>query len=206
MSEAKVVLQYDKIYNNLTEANTHAQKDGVMLGRFILIQYSDIPITHDERITIWKMKATDNKTENQQTYYNNLHLDFSNTTNITMDYDRALCQKQWDGTQISYVPITFFAINISEKAVSDSAEAAKNSAAEATAQANAATASAIAAQNSAMAATTQANAAAASATAALGAKEDLDIYYEDTIVPALDEATNERIAEIQGTLLTWQTY
>lgn len=106
---------FDRIYNSFTQANEKADEDNVLVGRFILIAYTERPLMQWER----------NLAQCHVYYPNNLSdlnvepvsANIKNTLSVEIqqyidqllidqqDYDRVVCRKVYKNNLMSYEPI-----------------------------------------------------------------------------------------------------
>lgn len=105
---------FDKIYNNFTQANEKANTDNVLVGRFILIAYTERPLMQWERnLAQCHVYYPNNSDLNAEPVSANI----KNTLSVEIqqyidqllidqqDYDRVVCRKVYKNNLISYEPI-----------------------------------------------------------------------------------------------------
>jgi hypothetical protein len=78
---------FDKIYNNYAAAKTAASIDGVMYGRYVLIQYCESLLDYNDRTQIENLFSPPTENVDKQKYYNNFVVD------NRISYDRVVLQK-----------------------------------------------------------------------------------------------------------------
>lgn len=105
---------FDKIYNNFKEANDNVDTDNVLVGRFILIAYTERPLMQWERnLAQCHVYYPNNSDLNAEPVSANI----KNTLSVEIqqyidqllidqqDYDRVVCRKVYKNNLMSYEPI-----------------------------------------------------------------------------------------------------
>lgn len=105
---------FDKIYNSFTQANEKANTDNVLVGRFILIAYTERPLMQWERnLAQCHVYYPNNSDLNAEPVSANI----KNTLSVEIqqyidqllidqqDYDRVVCRKVYKNNLMSYEPI-----------------------------------------------------------------------------------------------------
>lgn len=112
---------FDKIYTSFKDANLSANTDGVLLGRYVLIAYTDKPLDQSQRVIAQShVQKENNEQESEivsehllalqpeviQQYVQKL-LDDNGE-----DYDRIVCRKVYSGDSFQYKPIANLSTSI----------------------------------------------------------------------------------------------
>lgn len=112
---------FDKIYTSFKDANLSANTDGVLLGRYVLIAYTDKPLDQSQRVIAQSHVQKENgepeseivsehllalQPEVIQQYVQKL-LDDNGE-----DYDRIVCRKVYNGNSFQYKPIANLSTSI----------------------------------------------------------------------------------------------
>ena len=88
----------DKIYTSYKEACNKAATDGIFLGRYVLIAYTEQALPYATRQAIFIASARPTE-DPQKTYWDNLDKDDG------IDYDRVICRKEYKEGNYTYTPI-----------------------------------------------------------------------------------------------------
>ena len=107
----------DKVYNSFAEANESAENDGVLVGRYVLIAYTERALEQWERVFAESQLKTQNNIageeelvstnilrviQNQadiEQYQESLKKDNSNLSNNIIHYDRHICRKEYNNVK-----------------------------------------------------------------------------------------------------------
>ena len=87
---------FDAVYSSYSEAMKKANEDGILIGRYVLIAYSNTPISYDVQLKIisnLNKTLTDNEKQWRENYLNDNPTD-SNKPKI--NYDRVVCKKMYN--------------------------------------------------------------------------------------------------------------
>ena len=115
----------DKIYSNFKEANDNAANDNVLLGRYVLIAYTELPLSYSRREVIKSQYYTKNNADAEKAEI--VSTNISNVLDLTteeiryrenyvldgyIDYDRILCRKAYENNTFVYEPIANLSTSI----------------------------------------------------------------------------------------------
>ena len=89
---------FDKVYDNLQDAQDSAQHDGVLLGRYILIKYCETAFDQDTRTNIEQENVI--LADEAKIYYDNYAKD---KEQYLISKDRVVCRKEWAPTNDRFV-------------------------------------------------------------------------------------------------------
>ena len=87
---------FDAVYSSYSDAMENANKDGILIGRYVLIAYSDIPISYDAQLRIINnldKTLTGNEEQWRQNYLKDIPTDPSKPKT---NYDRVVCKKMYN--------------------------------------------------------------------------------------------------------------
>lgn len=88
---------FDAVYSSYSDAMEKANKDGILIGRYVLIAYSDIPISYDAQLKIINnldKTLTGNEEQWRQNYLKDNPPTDSNKPKT--NYDRVVCKKKYN--------------------------------------------------------------------------------------------------------------
>lgn len=112
---------FDKVYPNFKEASLNAPQDGVMIGRYILIAYSNEAYSKDERVALERIANTNGSvsalSSDEQTYIANYKIDQAYSEETGLDYrgsrDRRVYKKSYESNVYKYTPIAYLHSDLS---------------------------------------------------------------------------------------------
>ena len=87
---------FDAVYSSYSEAKEKANNDGILIGRYVLIAYSDIPISYDAQLKIINnldKTLTGNEEQWRQNYLEDIPTD---PNKPKTNYDRVVCKKMYN--------------------------------------------------------------------------------------------------------------
>ena len=87
---------FDAVYSSYSDAMEKANKDGILIGRYVLIAYSDIPISYDAQLKIINnldKTLTGNEEQWRQNYLKDIPTD---PNKPKTNYDRVVCKKMYN--------------------------------------------------------------------------------------------------------------
>ena len=90
---------FDAVYSSYSDAMENANKDGILIGRYVLIAYSDIPISYDVQLKIINnLDKTLTLTDNEEQWRRNYKKDNppTDSNNPKINYDRVVCKKMYN--------------------------------------------------------------------------------------------------------------
>ena len=90
---------FDAVYSSYSKAMEKANNDGILIGRYVLIAYSNTPISYDVQLKIINnldktLTLTDNEGQWKENYLNDNPPTDSNNPKI--NYDRVVCKKMYN--------------------------------------------------------------------------------------------------------------
>ena len=90
---------FDAVYSSYSDAMENANKDGILIGRYVLIAYSDTPISYDVQLKIINNlddTLTGNEEQWRQNYLKDNPTDPTDPNKPKINYDRVVCKKMYN--------------------------------------------------------------------------------------------------------------
>ena len=94
---------FDAVYSSYSEAMEKANNDGILIGRYVLIAYSDTPISYDVQLKIinnlnnnLNETLTDNEEQWKTNYLEDNPKDPTDPNKPKINYDRVVCKKMYN--------------------------------------------------------------------------------------------------------------
>lgn len=112
---------FDKIYNNYKEMEENASKDGVLIGRYVLVQYCKNTLPADIRLNLESKINTDPSlliNQDEKDYLINRQIDYEYNVAIPAA-DRKVFRKTYKDNKYIYQEITSLNINVTNESINN---------------------------------------------------------------------------------------
>ena len=100
---------FDAVYSSYSEAMEKANNDGILIGRYVLIAYSDTPISYDVQLKIinnlnnnLNETLTGNEEQWKTNYLEDNPKDPTDPNKPKINYDRVVCKKMYNNKGFYY--------------------------------------------------------------------------------------------------------